>query len=288
MLEHAIAFFHKVRLAQYTTAPGILTPVSQNHFRRIGRTQFFAYSPNAAHPSRGIVAADDAPDESDFAPPDNTEEGMDVDAFDQTPAETNPLFALHGAIRRCAGVPFNFLQPPIPPEPPSVVIQLINAAYAADPCSITRRNEAGITPLHVAAQTLNVAAVRALLALPAASGVQATATARSYRQGLTPLDLIERKLESEKAFKLSMDMFSGHDADAIRCTYLLKKAAGVQLWTEKELNNATFKLDKMTEKDKEDRFVELRRFECSCSCCIGWLSPRMLFRIACECSRQLL
>ncbi|KAF7791162.1 hypothetical protein EIP86_002173 [Pleurotus ostreatoroseus] len=264
MYSTAVDFFHK------------------NGFRRIGRTQFFAYSPNPSHPSRRVLATEDAPDESSFAPPVETEDDMDVDAYGPTPYESKQLFPLHYAIARSTGPPSDYSQSLMPRPPPSAVVEIINNFYATDPTSVVRRDEDGFTPLHVAAKVFSVAAIRALLALPAVSQVQATATARDAKQGLTPLDIVERKMEAERAFKSGFGVpFVGHDVDAMRCVYLLKKAAGVQLWTEKERNSALLHLDRLTEREKEDRFVELHRFGCSCSQCVGWLSPRMLFRLAC-------
>ncbi|KAF7791161.1 hypothetical protein EIP86_002172 [Pleurotus ostreatoroseus] len=257
----------------------------KNGFRRVGRTQFFAFSPNPAHRSHTVSAEDDAPDESGYGRPAQPVNSMTVDASGPTPAEANRLFALHYGIGRSAGLQHNPFGPLVPPQSAEAILELVNNAYATDPASITRRDEDGWTPLHVAAMSFNVDAVRALLTLPVDSGVQTTVTARGSTQNLAPLDLIERKLETDKAFNrrtamLGFHVFAGHDARAIRCVYLLKKSAGAELWTETERNNTALNLNGISEKDKEDRFVELRRFECSCSCCIGCISPRMRYALS--------
>lgn len=169
--------------------------------------------------------------------------------------------------------------PPGPPRPP--IEETIQKAFEEDPLSVRKKDSNGMTPLHVAAASHNIKAIRALLSLPSSAGVRDDLADRHNTDGSTPLEVCETDMESTKAFSLTLlSHWKGHDSKALQCMYALKIAAGEDPWT--EADKAQGGMDGLTDQQKEDRFVKLRTYGCTCGKCLdGWLSPRMQFRLAC-------
>ncbi|KJA18897.1 hypothetical protein HYPSUDRAFT_44734, partial [Hypholoma sublateritium FD-334 SS-4] len=109
----------------------------KNHFRRIGRTVFFCYSVNPAHPSRTLAIADDA-----------TAFASDFPNMEQDIINLESQFPLHYAIDgdRTAGVRDSIMK-----------------AYALDRNIIHQKGPDGYSPVHLAAKKRNVHALRTLL-----------------------------------------------------------------------------------------------------------------------------
>ncbi|KAH9896748.1 hypothetical protein C8Q73DRAFT_686866 [Cubamyces lactineus] len=245
----------------------------KNDYRRVGRTSFLCYAPDPAHPSRALSIADDV--------------DSHVNAF-QGGAGPGPAPVQQGAGLRIlpdgsfawgehaaqdvnaandAPYPLHFMM-----EAATLCIPVrdlpgaIRDAYGQNPAAVRQKDDRGFTPLHAAAYAGNAEAVRALLALPAASGVAEDLRARDNVAGRTPLELCEQKMRDIKeSMQTLLGTWSGHSSDAVRVVYLLRRAMDEDI--------------PLT----EDQFVDQRRLGCTCGQCTdGWLSPRMRYRLLCE------
>ena len=137
------------------------------------------------------------------------------------------------------------------------VVQVIRAAHRADARSVHKRDVDGLMPVHVAAASENVHALRALLELDP-NGMAEDLKDAKNKEGLTPLEVLESMLSTRK----SMDPWSGYKREGLSCEYFLKKAMR----------------SPVTETEAE--YIEKRKFGCTCGeCTDGWLSPRMRFRL---------
>ncbi|PCH42308.1 hypothetical protein WOLCODRAFT_143973 [Wolfiporia cocos MD-104 SS10] len=129
--------------------------VRKNNFRRIGRTQYFGFSPDCTHPSRGIL-------------PDQDAEEMKKEPEERCESHSMPRTTLHHQIFNSRG---------------SVAEQIIRDAFAADPSSIQSHNAYRFTSLHVTAASSNAVVVKTLLEL----GAQEDALDDWNEDFLTPL-----------------------------------------------------------------------------------------------------
>ncbi|KAJ6590025.1 hypothetical protein DFH09DRAFT_1027257 [Mycena vulgaris] len=169
----------------------------KNHFRRIGRTVFFGYSPKSDHPSRSIAF--------------NADVGVLGDDF-PNPASTNigelqRQFPLHFAIAR---------------DKTANIATTIQAIYDKDPTSIHKADDMGITPIFMAVTLTNVIAIRKLLEWDLRSDLENSANA----DGVTPLERLEDIMRSEREFVETFDEWKGYSHHQLTIEYLLKQAMG--------------------------------------------------------------
>ncbi|KAJ7730843.1 ankyrin repeat family protein [Mycena maculata] len=131
----------------------------KNHFRRIGRTGFFGYSPNPDHPSRSIsVDADVGAIDDDFQEPTSN-----------NPEERQLRFPLHCAIAN---------------DKTANIAVIIQSFYDQDPRSIHKVDDVGLTPISVAVAAKNLVATRKLLEWDLCADLNNAAN----RDGVTPLE----------------------------------------------------------------------------------------------------
>ncbi|KAF9221335.1 hypothetical protein BS17DRAFT_768642 [Gyrodon lividus] len=194
-----------------------------NRFRRIGRTQFFAYSPDPSHPSRHLPAEDDI----DLQP--NPWEVQMPSSFDPFhPPESEVLPALHTALAR---------------NKTPLVAEIIRAAYAVDPASLSAQDK------HV----------RALLSF----GVQEDLFKRDNAEYMTPLEECAKKMRSTREFSETLiGDWNGYPDESLLIKASLKRAMGHEM------------------PSTDEEYIKQRKYGCSCGSCVaGWLSPRMQFRL---------
>ncbi|KAF7289319.1 Ankyrin repeat family protein [Mycena indigotica] len=169
----------------------------KNHFRRIGRTVFFAYSPNNNHPSRRVAVKDDVQALSEIfsSVPD--------------PAKTRQEYPLHAAI-------FD--------DKTGQIATLIQSCYDSDPSSVHTSDLTGFTPLHIAAGQANVIAIRKLLSWDMSSDLLNATNS----DGATPLELLQSTMSSSRNFsEMLLDNWRGYSADALEAEFLLKQSMGM-------------------------------------------------------------
>ncbi|OCH95440.1 hypothetical protein OBBRIDRAFT_883992 [Obba rivulosa] len=117
----------------------------KNHFRRIGATEFLAFSPKPDYPSRQISSAND--DQVKWWRPVNQGEPRDKSSWKRYHEEHYPL---HFHIL----VLFN--------EPAE---SYVRSDFAENPETISKKDEQGFTPVYLAAAVFDIPALRALLEL---------------------------------------------------------------------------------------------------------------------------
>jgi hypothetical protein len=146
------------------------------------------------------------------------------------------------------------------------IITTIREAYENDPNSIHSQDDVGQTPVHVAASSFNLPAVRTLLGM----GVPDELRSRHTSKGMTPLEDCERSLLSERQIRNIFSSRPPSDADGevqkikLRCVAALKCAMELP-----EMNQIT-----------DEGYAEQRKWGCTCgSCAGGFLSLRMRFRL---------
>ncbi|KAI0360797.1 hypothetical protein OH77DRAFT_1586334 [Trametes cingulata] len=239
----------------------------KNHYRRVGRTSFLAYAPDSAHPSRALPIGDDLESTAaSFQPgeqpvplqgagirmlPDGTVAWGEHQAQDIN-AQDDATYPLHHMIEMVVlGIPVQDME------------GAIRDAYSRDVSLVRQKDDRGFTPLHVSAYAANLAAAKALLALPAESGIADDLRARDNVAGRTPLELCEqKKRELKEMMQTIVGNWPGHNLEALHIVWLLKRAVGEDVGL------------------GEDEFVNARRWGCTCGQCTeGWLSPRMRFRL---------
>ena len=127
-----------------------------------------------------------------------------------------------------------------------------------------KRDVNGLMPVHVAAASENVHALRALLELDPNGMVEDLKDAKN-KDGMTPLEGLESSMRSTREFvETLLGAWNGYSDEGLSCEYLLKKAMSLPL-------PAT-----------EAEYIKKRRLgsQCTCGMCTdGWLSPRMRFRL---------
>ncbi|KAF8879186.1 hypothetical protein CPB84DRAFT_1828452 [Gymnopilus junonius] len=245
------------KLEWFRQRDAIVAFYRKNGFRRVGLTPFFAYSPDPSHPSRNLSAAAD-PD-----PPSKAFESATATAPQLTEEEETAQYPLHFAVTSN--------------KTPSVA-QLIHAAYQADRTSIRKRDpRTGLLPIHVAAASENVHAVRALLALYTADSsgmnVKEDLGDRNNKDGMTPLESLESSMRSGREFMETLvGRWEGYSDEGLGCEWALRGAVGARL---------------LGGVDTEDEYVKKRKWGCTCGMCAeGWLSPRMRFRLRVQAAQQ--
>ncbi|KIJ65696.1 hypothetical protein HYDPIDRAFT_131072 [Hydnomerulius pinastri MD-312] len=210
-----------------------------NGFRRIGRTQFFAYSADSAHPSRRLPVEDDIDPEPAWNSPTASPSS---NSFHPPAPEILP--ALHTAIANN--------------KTPSIV-EIIQTAFAADPNSLSEQDRRGFQPIHIAVVAENLPAVRALLSL----GAQRDLFKRDNADSLTPLELCASAMRSTREFSETLlDIWDGYSDGSLMIKAALKRGMGLD----------------MPGSDEEYARQKKYGCSCG-KCVEGWLSPRMQFRL---------
>jgi hypothetical protein len=146
------------------------------------------------------------------------------------------------------------------------VVQVIRDAHQVDAGSVHKRDVNGLMPVHVAAASENVHALRALLELDP-NGMAEDLKDAKNKDGMTPLEGLESSMRSTKEFSETLlGVWNGYSDEGLSCEHLLKEAMSLPTSFPVTANNA--------------QYLEKRRFGCTCGTCTdGWLSPRMRFRL---------
>ncbi|KAF9245245.1 hypothetical protein BU15DRAFT_41028 [Melanogaster broomeanus] len=174
-----------------------------NGFRRIGRTQFFGYSPNPSHPSRLL------PIENDIDPEPNLQQSHLVNPF--LPPEPEILPVLHTAVAR--------------DKTPSVATT-IHAARGVDPTSLSAQDQQGLRPIYVAVAAENLPAVRALLS----SGVREDLFKRDNVESMTPLEECAKTMKATRDFSETLiGDWNGYSDESLLIKAALKRAMGHEM-----------------------------------------------------------
>jgi hypothetical protein len=151
------------------------------------------------------------------------------------------------------------------------VAQVIRAAHQVDAGSVHKRDVNGLMPVHLAAASENVHALRALLELDPNDMAEDLKDAKN-RDGMTPLEGLESSMRSTRELlETLLGVWNGYSDEGLTCEYLLKKAMSSPVMV------------------TEAEYIKKRRFGCTCGMCTdGWLSPRMRFRLLGELKRQII
>ncbi|KAK7057662.1 hypothetical protein R3P38DRAFT_2842330 [Favolaschia claudopus] len=169
----------------------------KNHFRRIGRTSFFGFSPRSDHPSRSIPIDADAD-----ALGSNFNAGTDI-----SPQGLNIQYPLHSAIIHVRS---------------AEVTPIIQSFYDQNPDSIHQPDDMGFTPILVAVASHNLVAVRKLLGWDLSADLRSRANAK----GITPLELAEGGMRSGRQFAETFLEWNGYSDDELTMCYYLKQGLG--------------------------------------------------------------
>lgn len=204
----------------------------QNHFRRVGRTVFLAFSPNDNHPSRKIAANEDIPDNADRFPRLHANELTETD-----PAK----FELHDLILHDFGRGVSI----------GAIEACIQKVRKTDPEMIHRVNANGFTPLHLAAFTLGGQTARLLLDPELGAIGASTETPDLFRrdntEGSIPLEVCEQRMEGVKQWlgaTIGLSEWDGYPVNGLECAYELRKAMGEDVGSLRDyivLKNGFFK-----------------------------------------------
>ncbi|EMD30885.1 hypothetical protein CERSUDRAFT_100894 [Gelatoporia subvermispora B] len=235
-----------------------------NGYCRIGRTPYFACAPNNTRPSRMLAASDDVPAHQYLGPPGppSMSTASDKDLAAHYPvhviiaasALSVVAQALGAAHRRISGAATVNEQ---------VIGQLIFTGYENDAAAVRRRDEDGLSPLHLAAQLLHLRAINALLSLPRDTGVHEDLHTRENANGDSPLESCEHMVRDEgQLMETVWRKWDGYPEHALNVVLTLRRAAG----------------ERIEEKDEE--YIRKRKRGCTCGQCVaGWLSPRIKCRL---------
>lgn len=150
--------------------------------------------------------------------------------------------------------------------------------HTTQPETLTVGDCSGYTPLHIAAKSLKLPAVLALLSIKVSSPSEREPSPillfdhlqrRDNAVGSTPLELCEEKLLNDcewfESFFQDDDAakWPGYNEDGLRVAYALRRVMGGDVGG----------------MQNEDEYVMLKRWGCTCgSCAGGWLSERMRFQ----------
>ncbi|KAF7350969.1 Ankyrin repeat family protein [Mycena sanguinolenta] len=165
----------------------------KSDFRRIGRTNFFGYSPKRDHPSRSIPLEGDA--------------GALDDNFSVTSTNVQLQFPLHFAIIS---------------DKTTNVASTIQSFYDQDPTSIHRADDMGFTPILVAVSSQNLIATRKLLEWDLRADLENAVNA----EGVTPLEQLANVMRSGREFSEIFLGWQGYSDDELTMQYLLKQGMG--------------------------------------------------------------
>ncbi|OCH95449.1 hypothetical protein OBBRIDRAFT_831007 [Obba rivulosa] len=194
-----------------------------NHFRRIGRPQFLAYSPDPGHPSHMILARDDV-----------------EDSYKWRGSWTNAPIPTSDGQKSLSGSDMWLVQECRKEE--------------HDPQAIRKKDHVGMTPIHVAAASLNITATKTLLDL----GVDDDLLDRDNRDMMTPLMACRVKLEADReCAQRGGPQWLGHPEHGLDTEAVLKRAMSEAVGSDVE-------------------YVQQKKWGCTCGQCTGgWLSPRV-------------
>ncbi|KDR66028.1 hypothetical protein GALMADRAFT_259860 [Galerina marginata CBS 339.88] len=227
----------------------------KNGFRRVGLTQFFAYSPDPAHPSRKLpVSADPEPPWRAFDLANATTPKLTI-------GEVKTRFPVHYAITTN--------------KTASLAATLV-AAHGTDAGILRARDAEGMTPVFIAAASENLLALRVLLDLDP-QGVAEDLINAQNAQGMTPLEALQSSMRSTREFSETLlGKWDGYPDAGLQCEYVLAKAMRLPLVLDGEGNPV-----------KAGMYVKKRKYGCTCGKCTGgWMSPRMRFCLATQAALQ--
>jgi len=89
---------------------------------------------------------------------------------------------------------------------------------------VHKRDVNGLMPLHVAAASENVYALRTLLEVDP-NGMAEDLKDVKNRDGMTPLEVLESSMRTTKEFMETMlGVWNGYSGEALTCEHMLKKA----------------------------------------------------------------
>ncbi|KAL1666990.1 hypothetical protein GGF50DRAFT_125193 [Schizophyllum commune] len=268
MNEGDIVYINSIEVARSRAECRVLNPPTINFFRkhgfrRVGRTTYFAYSPDANHPSRSLPVFEDL----DIDPYKYSQRPLGAMQDEEVAAlkQAHPLHTLMDPPCSMTDL-MRGLHPGGEPRPPPPteedVAAAIEAAYMRDPESIHAQDERGFTPLYVAVTKGHGPALKKLFDL---------ADCREdilSRDNVEDQNAIEAHLE---AMRLSNKMMAilgpaplGFSDGGLQMNYALRKKAGEDVGT------------------LED-FMARQRYDCTCGQCRGgWLSQRMAAALVAE------
>ncbi|KAI0072687.1 hypothetical protein K474DRAFT_1711372 [Panus rudis PR-1116 ss-1] len=243
------------------TMDDVIAFYRKNGFRRIGRTVFFGYSPDAKHLSRSLAIGDDAESNEIYTnrpalePVDDTDGPFRFEERAKKERERyKKMYPLHYAINENGTA-----------EGSPDLVAMIRSLYTTNPEILRSRDEEGWTPLHIAAKQFEVDATRALLELPS-PGPREDLTDRCNSAGVTPVEICERTLRSSSELGHMMDVRVPQSERVLATAFLLHSAAGEDVGG-------------LSEAD----YVTVKKWGCTCNRCRdGWLSPRMTRRLEVE------
>ncbi|KAI4524444.1 hypothetical protein K525DRAFT_292006 [Schizophyllum commune Loenen D] len=213
-------------------------------FRRVGRTTYFAYSPNPSHPSRSLPASED----------------LDIDPYQHSQRSTGVMQDEEVAALRRA-YPLHTLM-----DPPCSMTDLMRGLHPGHeprpPPPTEEEDERGFTPLYVAVTKGHGPALKKLFDL---------ADCREdilSRDNVEDQNAIEAHLE---AMRLSNKMMAilgpaplGFSDGGLQMNYALRKKAGEDVGTLEDI-------------------MARQRYDCTCGQCRGgWLSERMAAALVAE------
>ncbi|KAJ7510312.1 hypothetical protein B0H11DRAFT_1183595 [Mycena galericulata] len=156
------------------------------------------------------------------------------------------------------------LQDAIHDDTSEKIVQVIRDAHADDPKCIHQPDSRGFRPLFVAVKSNNLHAVRTLLALGIS---EEDFNSRENGDHITPLEALHGGMRSNREFQeiFAHQLWRGHSDTDLLMEAALKRAMG----------------HPMPATDAE--WVVKKKWGCTCDKCFGgWLSPRVLRRIADE------
>ncbi|EMD30887.1 hypothetical protein CERSUDRAFT_163665 [Gelatoporia subvermispora B] len=212
----------------------------KNGYRRIGRTSFFAYTPNTTHPSHNLTASEDP---------------------DRRQIESQDLHSVPTQARAARYVVHSII---VASSTQSVsLMDVVSRPYERDPTSVRQRDSSGLSPLHLAALAHSLGAVNALLSLPPEAGVYDDLSSRDNADCDTPLETCEREMRNLRGCReSSKQAWYGYPDDALRVILALRRAAGEEI------------------EESDEEYIKKRKWGCTCGqCIVGWLSLRMKYRL---------
>ncbi|KAG6908196.1 hypothetical protein DXG01_005785 [Tephrocybe rancida] len=162
----------------------------KNDFRRIGRTDWFGFYPTLAHPSRSLLAIQDA-----------NEQGAEFKSDADNCLSPNQL---------CEKYPLHFAISTRDPLVKKDIGKYKNCFHATD--------ASGMTPIHIAFATVNALAVEALLHWGV--GLSASVMSNTHnKDGLTPLEYLARDMHTSRFSETTLGQWNGYSDDQLACEF---------------------------------------------------------------------